>query len=298
MLATHRPGQATDTIRRLGEGQEHVAYEVDGLIVRFVKGPDRSVVLRDARLLEAVAELSPLPVPEPVFVDADEGCLAYRRLPGTPLLDLAPASHPEPIAESLGDFLAALHAAPVTRMAELVDLDDQPLDGWLADAAGEYEAVGSVVPPEHRHWIEAFLAAPPPAPAPGLVFSHNDLGIEHVLVDPTSMRIQGIIDWSDAAITDPAYDLGLILRDLGPSALDAALRAYGPSSGGLVERAWCYARCSVLEDLRYGIESGRREYAEKSLVSLAWLSTEDGQAFQMRMAPSPWPEASVRPSGE
>ena len=273
LLAEYLPGHQADSIRQLGEGQEHAAYDVDGLIVRFVKGTDRSVVLHDARLLEAVAAISPLPVPQPVFVDAEEGCLAYRRLNGIPLLDLAPVADGTSVGAELGGFLAALHAVPASRMAELVDVDAQPLDGWLTDAAGEYEAVAASVPPEHQGWIEAFLAAPPPGPAAGLVFSHNDLGIEHVLVDPSSMRVQGIIDWSDAAITDPAYDLGLILRDLGPAPLAAALGAYGPTTPGLVERAWCYARCSVLEDLRYGIESGKREYAEKSLASLTWLST-------------------------
>jgi aminoglycoside phosphotransferase (APT) family kinase protein len=38
-------------------------------------------------------------------------------------------------------------------------------------------------------------------------FCHNDLGIEHVLVDPTTLKITAIIDWTDAAVADPAYDL-------------------------------------------------------------------------------------------
>lgn len=32
-----------------------------------------------------------------------------------------------------------------------------------------------------------------------------------------------------------------------------------------------YARCSVLEDLQYGLESDYPAYVEKSLVSLDWL---------------------------
>jgi aminoglycoside phosphotransferase (APT) family kinase protein len=35
----------------------------------------------------------------------------------------------------------------------------------------------------------------------------------------------GIIDWSDAALADPAYDFGLLCRDLGAAALDLALNA-------------------------------------------------------------------------
>src|SRR5438876_1167930 len=80
--------------------------------------------------------------------------------------------------------------------------------------------------PVRRGAIGAFLAAPPP-PGPGaLVFSHNDLGIEHVLADPRTWAVTGVLDWGDAAITDPAYDIGLLYRDLGPAALDAVIGTY------------------------------------------------------------------------
>jgi hypothetical protein len=39
----------------------------------------------------------------------------------------------------------------------------------------------------------------------------------------------------------------------------------------LAERAVFYARCSVLEDLAYGIETGRGRYVDKSLAAMAWL---------------------------
>jgi hypothetical protein len=55
-----------------------------------------------------------------------EGCLAYRKLPGRPLIDV-----PEPrrsaragsVARTLGELLTALHGARV----ELVDVEDVPL---------------------------------------------------------------------------------------------------------------------------------------------------------------------------
>jgi hypothetical protein len=77
----------------VGEGSDNLAYEVDGeLIVRWSKEPDPAAraarVDREARLLAAVASISPLPVPVPSFTVAEQGCLAYRKLPGVPLLDL------------------------------------------------------------------------------------------------------------------------------------------------------------------------------------------------------------------
>ena len=92
-----------------------------------------------------------------------------------------------------------------------------------------------------------------------------------MLVDAATGAVTGVVDWSDAAIADPAYDFGLLLRDLGPEALDAAVGGYGFDPAGLRERAAFYARCAVLEDLAYGLESGRDAYVDKSLAGLEWL---------------------------
>ncbi len=84
----------------------------------------------------------------------------------------------------------------------------------------------------------------------------------------------GVIDWSDAAVVDPACDFGLLYRDLGSAALDAAIRSYRAgdrNAAGLHERAVFYARCSVLEDLAHGLETGRDQYVDKSIAAMDWL---------------------------
>jgi hypothetical protein len=82
----------------------------------------------------------------------------------------------------------------VERLAALVGVDDQPLTGWRDEAAVTYATVAGEVPVAPRRLVEAFLEAPPPAGGWTPVFSHNDLGIEHVLVDPDSWTVTGIID--------------------------------------------------------------------------------------------------------
>jgi aminoglycoside phosphotransferase (APT) family kinase protein len=159
-------------------------------------------------------------------------------------------------------------------LAALADVDDQPPAEWRGEAAEAYATVAGQVPAVHRGAVEAFLEAPPPPGGWTSVFSHNDLGIEHVLVDPGSWTVTGIIDWSDAAIVDPAVDVGLLYRDLGPAALDAALGSYRTEVNDpatLRERAVFYARCSLFEDLAYGIGAGQDRYVRKSLAALAWL---------------------------
>jgi hypothetical protein len=90
---------------------------------------------------------------------------------------------------------------------------------------------------------------------------------------PATWAVTGIIDWSDAAITDPAYDFGLLYRDPGPAALAAALAGYrlGGDISGIRERAVFYARCAVPEDLAHGVATGQDAYVSKSLAALGWL---------------------------
>jgi aminoglycoside phosphotransferase (APT) family kinase protein len=282
LLARHLPGRAEGTVTPLGAGLDNAAFDVDGeLVVRLSTDPDPGerarTVQREARLLSLVAPRSPLPVPVPVVIAAVDGCLVHRKLPGRPVLDL-PAGQRRTLAAELGTvlgrLLAALAAIPSEEAADLVDLDDTPPSAWLAEAQELVDRVGPAVPAGHRSALQAFLAAEAPEPARRLVLSHNDLGIEHVLVDPGTGRVTGILDWTDAALTDPARDLGLVLRDLGPSALDAALAAHPPApddGAGLRQRIEFLARCALIEDLAHGLETGQRAYVEKSLLGMRWL---------------------------
>ncbi|MFE2537248.1 phosphotransferase family protein [Streptomyces sp. NPDC059371] len=282
VVVTHMRDYRIDSVVPLGEGLDNLAYEVNGeLIVRFSKEPDlarrTALVGREARVLAAVAGISPLPVPEPTFTVAEQGCLAYRKLPGAPLLDMPRhrrSAHGASIAATLGELLTALHAVPIERLAGLVDADHQPPAEWRHEATENYVTVAGRIPAAYRRPVEAFLDAAPPHDEWTPAFSHNDLGIEHVLIDPVAWTVTGIIDWSDAAIVDPAYDFGLLHRDLGPAATRAAISSYRTDANDLAalgERALFYARCGVFEDLAHGIETEQDRYVDKSLAAMRWL---------------------------
>lgn len=274
------PGLQVRSVGLIGEGTDNLAYEVNGeLVVRFSKEPDpvrrADLITSEVKLMTAVAQISPLPVPRPQFTDLQQGCWAYFKIPGVPLLDLPLLQrqvHMPAVAAILGEFLAALHATPIQQMAQLVGPDETPLSEWRDEAADNYATVVSEIPTTRRGAVEAFLRTAPPHRGDPLVFSHNDLGIEHVLINSSTGALTGIIDWSDAALTDPAYDFGLIYRDLGPVALDIALNTYREdNTTALRQRAVFYARCSLFEDLAYGIQAGLSAYTDKSFTALEWL---------------------------
>jgi aminoglycoside phosphotransferase (APT) family kinase protein len=274
LLARRLPGYEVTSVTELGGGLDNTAYEVNGeLIVRKSKEADPArrseATRREADLLVAVARLSTLPVPEPVFADAREGVIAYSRLPGHPLME-RPVAEPARLAPALGEFMGGLHLAPLEKMETLVERDFYPLTAWLEDAGRDYGEIVEHIPAASRRLIEEFLGHAPPAEPSVEAFCHNDLGAEHVLVNAEANDVTGIIDWTDAAIADPVRDLALVFRDLGPAAFELTLAHYGGSFEDIDrERAVFYARCKLIEDIAYGVSnSGARHYAEAGLARL------------------------------
>jgi aminoglycoside phosphotransferase (APT) family kinase protein len=281
LLSRHLPGYKVTSSVKLGEGLDNAAYEVNGeLIVRASKQADHALrsesTRREADLLATVAGLSTLPVPEPIFMDARAGLLAYVKLPGLPLMD-HPVAEPAGLAPALGRFLSRLHQAPLEKVEQLVERDAYPLPAWREDAQRDYQEIAEHLPAAARPLVEGFLGRTPPAePRAAAVFCHNDFGAEHVLVDAGANALTGIIDWTDAAITDPARDLALVYRDLGPEVFRLTLGYYeGPFEDADRERTVFYARCTLLEDIAYGLSTrGARRYAEAGLAHLAWTFGE------------------------
>jgi aminoglycoside phosphotransferase len=154
LLRRHLPDHNVRTLTRLGEGADHLAYEVNGeLIVRLSKEDDAArrseSTRREADLLAVVARWSTLPVPKPILVDAEAGVLAYARLPGVPLLGRRVAE-PARLAAALGEFLSRLHRAPLNDVETLVERDTYSLLAWREEAERAYRAVAQHLPAAAR----------------------------------------------------------------------------------------------------------------------------------------------------
>jgi aminoglycoside phosphotransferase (APT) family kinase protein len=244
------------TVSPLGGGLTNRAYLVnDDLIARVAMLPDEAATRYEVDVLTTVRAATDVPVPAPIVVVPSAGLTVYRRLPGTPLSAI-PRDR-----RAVGNLVATLDRFRRDIATIRVDRTDvAPAAEWLADARESYTTVAGRVPPPLRPAVERFLADDAgPAPPSRHVFCHNDLGAEHILVDPGSGRITGIIDWSDAAMADPASDTGRLLRDLGREAIRPEPRAV------------FYARCTALEDLAYGLGQDRQAYADNAVAALVEL---------------------------
>jgi aminoglycoside phosphotransferase (APT) family kinase protein len=210
-------------------------------------------VQREAELLQVVKARIAIPVPTPEFTDPVRGVLGYRLLPGTPLLGRDP---PGGAATRLGQVLRDLHDTDLVRVGACVPVDPAEPADWLDDLTGPAPL------------LELLRTQQPPR-AGRLVLAHADLGAEHLLEHDGELT--GILDWADAAITDPALDFARLFRDFGPAFLDEALLAYRHDSAEFRSRITFFARCAALEDLAYGRKSGRSEYLRAAERSLSWL---------------------------
>lgn len=219
-------GAPISTLHRLGQGTDHTAYAVnDNLIARvaIVQGPaTASATDREIEILQVAGRVSTIPVPEVVGADAANGLVITRRLTGTSVLE-APASDVDPLVEQLAEFLAGLQAVSEEQLPPTIEVDRSPPAAFLADVSTKAATIAPAVTDNELELVQSFLNSAPPRAASPVDFCHNDLGAEHVLVAADRTTITGIIDWSDAAMTDFARDLGRIYRDLGPSAAERVL---------------------------------------------------------------------------
>src|SRR5215217_2134868 len=260
-------------VEREGAGWDHVAWRVDAAdgaawIVRAARldepgDSDVGDVRREVAVMQlARRHLGDL-VADAIVLDEATGCMAHRRGPGVPLQDLVAsgaiaAADVHRLAGELGVLIGTIAAIDPGAASEPIPVEDGSAEPWLAELPACLDVIGRRLEAADRDAVERFIASPPPSPPPPaeLVLAHNDLGAEHVIVDPTTMTLNGIIDWSDAAIADPAAELGRLLRDLGPVHLESVLTACGApaaSRPGLRDRSWWYARCLVVEDLAYAV---------------------------------------------
>ena len=134
------------------------------------------------------------------------------------------------LAREVGVALTALHAVPVEEAraggVPSIDLGEELYRPMV-------EACLPHLGPRGREWLEqrfaAFIAGGGSREAPR-VLVHGDLGCGHVLADDTG-HLAAIIDWGDALIADPAYDLAAKLANCPRCFAERVLDAYeGPAS--------------------------------------------------------------------
>ncbi|WP_158893195.1 phosphotransferase family protein [Amycolatopsis anabasis] len=223
-----------------------------GLVVKFFGdrwcGPDSHAAESE---FYALTEGRGLPMPRVVAageLDPDGPSwrwpyLITNRIPGTPCRSALSTMDEQArlrFAKQLGGVIRALHATPL-RDGPIFG-DDKRFRALLAERRAAAVA-------DHRRWghlperlcaeLDEYLPAPESLPGAERVLVHGDLHADHVFLDGSG-EITGIIDFGDAAVADPRYELvvlhlGLFAADTG--LLSAFLEGYGGPPAGFEPRA-------------------------------------------------------------
>lgn len=231
--------------------------------------------IAELQLLEALRDISPLPVPRYDFVAPDKSMGAYRLIAGAemtpPVFVLLGLDAQEGVLDSLAGFLGVLHALPKVLIRQPDGILQQSWSGeqFAALYRGMRRAkVARVAPPAMLARFDAFhVAFEQERPfVPRLV--HGDLSDDHILVRADGI-VAGIIDFTDAAWGDPAIDFAYFWR-LGEDAVDHVLAHYplaGEDETLKTRSHWTFVRY-LINQLAYGAQAKWNLPPEQALAEL------------------------------
>jgi aminoglycoside 2''-phosphotransferase len=269
------------------EGWSSFILEVNGeTIFRFPRRPDILPGLRrEMALLPDLAPALSVAVPQYEYVwpgveDGAGACrwpfVGYRKIAGLPLDAALLGSVPaQALAASLAAAVTELHCFPVARAAELGVPGGSAAD-WRREYRETYGWVQRLVCPLLEEAVlarmtalwEGFLEHEANFRfRPALV--HRDLCGDHILCVPAAGRVNGIIDWEDAAIGDPAIDFVGVLWACGPEFTAQVLAAYrGPVDETFWSRVVFYRRIVPAYEIQFGLETGQPLHVAQGLADL------------------------------
>ena len=272
VLAAQFSRLALRSIDYLGSGWEHDVYRVDDAFVfRF---PRYAGVAENLDYDRAVHDLvrssigDVMTVPEISFFGRSSAIFPHRfvghRLVAGIGVDDPRAPTTIALGSDLGRALTAVHAIPARAAIDI------GMSVANDDCASSLDALMRQVPlvaglrelaPTPFDWLHGPPSVPAAYAGPPR-FIHNDLHGEHIIIDPESGRLSGIVDWSGAGLGDPAIDLAFLLTLGGAAFLDAALASYQlPVDAGFRERLGFRARVRALgwltDALRRGVDTTR-----------------------------------------
>ena len=257
---------------RLGEGWGATAWRLGGRAVRvlkpaaFARGADAGYAREPALLAALAARGFPVPANAAAVRGGDGRLLAVAHdcVEGVAPDALGRAAR-DRLADRAGALLAALHAVPAAEARAL---------GVPAPDLGEdlyrpmIEACGPRLGPRGRDWIgrrfARFLAEGGSRAAPRVPV-HGDLACGHLLADAAG-GLAGVIDWADALVADPAYDLAALIAGCPRGFAERAIARYAADAApdpGWRRRAAFYADALPVWQVRHGGEAERRAGARR-----------------------------------
>lgn len=277
LLRQHLPGLQFERITPILSGWDSWVLELDEQwIFRFPRRPEVAAAMKkEVRLLGFLDGRLPVPVPRITHqaCQVESGALLFCGYPriGGEGLDAAGADEPG-LGRQIGAFLTNLHQ---TQLPEDLQLDFPRITAqeWRDEYLDEYHwAQQQVFPrlPESARqaarstWL-AYLDQPACFEFQP-VFIHGDLGPEHLLYDPTSDVLEGVIDWQDARWGDQALDFVGLYWLAGWPLVQRVLQHYTlPAGSNLRQRVEFLHWVVPFHSIKFGLLTNDQQYIESGV---------------------------------
>lgn len=239
------PDLKIEKIESFGSGKDNAVFIVNGdLLFRFAKTEKADRLMRqETRALSEIQGMIDFAIPTFVLIGKSSHNLifvAYEKIPGVKLgkSDLVSAEGfvYEGLISQIAHFLKQLHSIDIdtAKKWELRELNFRSLyENELLDARERVYPFVKQEHPEDFGIIEAYLEnlyssylgdernfnfTP--------VVLYADFKPEHILFDPNTRKITGIIDWGSLRTGDPDYDFFRPYAYCGKEVAGALLRSY------------------------------------------------------------------------
>ncbi|MFJ6432763.1 aminoglycoside phosphotransferase family protein [Streptomyces sp. NPDC091416] len=239
LLQDQHPDLAGLAVREVQGGWGNQMWRLgDELAVRMQRmDPTPELQLNERRWLPVLAPRLPLPVPTPVR--SGEPSERFPKhwtvmtwVPGEPL-DQGSISRGDHAADTLADFLRALHVAAPADAPVSTDRGAHP--GNCTDAFEHFVeavALGDRAAEVRAVWDDAVAARAWEGPP---VWVHGDLHPANVVVSDGTLA--GIVDFGDMCAGDPAWDLAAAWVLLPEGAASRFFDAYAHADDAAIRRA-------------------------------------------------------------
>ena len=227
-------------VTRYGAGWDHYLFGVgDEWIVRFPQRDECVEPLRrEIAVLSVVSEALGSRAPRFERVGAPGRAspypfVAYRRLVGIGA-DQVRSENRSALARDVGLVLEELHRIDPRGLPDPSVVSRRSSWGSLRSTlVARAELARPLIPDELREVVEPYLAGQvrePPEDGPHR-FIHGDVCPDHVIVDPLTDRLVGLIDFTDTAVDEIVLDFVGLIGIGGYGFINEAAQHYGLGRG-------------------------------------------------------------------
>jgi macrolide phosphotransferase len=250
-------------------------------ILRFPKREDvLPSVAQEKRTLELISPLVAVEVP--VWIVSTNELIAYKALSGVPTATVDPEAKcylwaidennvPEQFHQTLAGGIASLHHISVEK-AHSAGLLIATAEEVRATMKQRMDVVRSEFGVDQQLWNrwqcwldnDVFWSHE-------TVLTHGDLHAGHILINART-EVTGFIDWTKAAINDPAVDFVAHYRTFGEDALDKLIAAYAKAGGRVFPKMAAHVTeltaSYPVALAEFALKSGLDEYKQMAIQSL------------------------------